>query len=325
MRPATILERSPSPGRLETAGFLHAVLQGLQSRPKTLPCKYLYDAEGSRLFEEICELEEYYVTRTEHGILREHCAEIAARCGPDCLLIELGSGSSTKTRRLLDQLDTPAAYVPIDIAREQLDLATEQLRREYPWLEVLPLCADYHRPFELPSPARTHRRSIVFFPGSTLGNFEPHDAREFLRSIAAGLQPGDALIIGVDLVKARETLEQAYDDAAGVTARFNLNLLHRINRELGADFVPHRFWHRAIFNSTQSRIEMHLVSTRRQTVRIDGATIPFDRNECIVTEHSYKYTVDGFGRLAGESGFVTQAAWTDARQWFGEFFLVKSD
>jgi dimethylhistidine N-methyltransferase len=303
--------------------FYADVVRGLNRRPKTLPCKYFYDAAGSALFEKICGLEEYYLTRTERGILEQRLQEIRRLCGPNCILVELGSGSSSKTRLLLDQLDHPAAYVPIDIAIDQLEAASRELRLEYPNLEVLPICADYHLPLEIPRPSRPANRTVIFFPGSTIGNLEPEAAGEFLRRLGSMIECGDGLLIGVDLQKSLDILEAAYNDRQGVTAAFNLNLLCRINRELGASFHEPRFQHRAIFNSAHSRIEMHLVSLGDQQVRLNGYKLPFSPSEFIVTEHSYKYSIPWFSTLAARAGFKSVQVWTDARHWFGVWYLEK--
>lgn len=302
--------------------FKEQVLLGLTTNPKQLPCKFFYDERGSALFEQICELDEYYLTRTETGILRDNLEEIVAFCGPECLLVELGSGSSNKTRLLLDRLDRPAAYVPIDISLAQLRRAAQALASDYFQLEILPLCADYHRPLTLPRPARPPRRTLVFFPGSTIGNFDPIEAVVFLRRIAARCHPGDAILVGVDLAKDPPTLERAYNDLRGVTARFNLNILARANRELGANFDLDQFQHRAVFNQSASRIEMRLVSRRGQSVAIDGRRIPFYPAECITTELSYKYRPERFARLAHQAGLRVRQTWTDPRHWFSLWLLL---
>ncbi|MBD3161674.1 MAG: L-histidine N(alpha)-methyltransferase [Candidatus Eisenbacteria bacterium] len=305
-----------------TAQFREEVLAGLRSRPKTLPCKYLYDEAGSRLFDRICELDEYYPTRTEMAILRERIGEIAAVLGPDDVLIEYGSGSSTKIRILLDALDRLAAYIPIDISCDHLQRSAEDLAASYPDLPVLPVCADYTGTFALPPVRADAARKIVFFPGSTIGNFEPEEAVGFLRGIAAVVDRGGGLLIGVDLKKDRAVLEAAYNDAEGVTAAFNLNLLHRINRELEADFDPDRFRHEAIYSEEHGRIEMHLVSTVAQTVTIDGIEIRFEAGETVHTESSYKYAPEEFAALAGEAGFAVERFWTDAKRLFSIQYLV---
>ncbi len=301
--------------------FRGEVLRGLCRTPKKLPCKFFYDAAGAALFERICELEEYYPTRTETEILARHLDELCALCGEECLLVELGSGNSSKTRRLLDHLRAPAGYVPIDISQAQLVQTARALQEDYPWLEVLPVCADYQHRLGWPSPAAPPRHTVVFFPGSTIGNFEPDEAADFLQRLAGLCAPGDHLLVGADLHKDVCRLEAAYNDAAGVTAAFNLNLLRRINRELEADFDLRRFRHRAIYNQSFRRIEMHLVSLRRQSVRLGPTRIAFGEGEAITTEYSYKYTVPGFGRLARRAGLEVERVWTDPRQFFGMFYL----
>jgi L-histidine Nalpha-methyltransferase len=290
--------------------FLADVLAGLSARRKTLPCKYFYDERGSALFDRICELDEYYPTRTELDILRRHVAAMAAALGPRCLIVEYGSGSSTKTRLLLERLDDPAAYVPVDISREHLLRSAAALAARHPRLRVIPVCADFTRPFGLPGVPGTLRR-VAYFPGSTIGNFAPADARSFLSHVAHQCGSGGALLIGVDLRKPRAILEPAYDDARGVTAEFNRNLLRRINRELGADFDPSGFDHRAFWNTDEGRVEMHLVSRREQHVRLAGRAFRFSRGETIHTENSYKYDLSGFAKLAGAAGFEVERVWTD--------------
>lgn len=306
-----------SPQNLEME-FLH----GLAQKPKRLPCKLFYDERGSALFDQICELDEYYPTRTETQILSENMDEIAACCGADCLLVELGSGSSHKTRRLLEHLENPAAYVPIDISQRHLMNAAAKLRRDFFPLEVLPLCADYSETLELPTPTKTPERKVTFFPGSTIGNFEPQQARRFLERIASWSDPGDGLLIGVDLAKEKEILERAYNDSRGITAAFNLNLLRRANRELAADFQLNQFRHRAIYNEACCRIEMHLVSLFQQLVHLENREICFDANEPIVTEYSYKYRLESFRQLACAAGWRPVKTWTDPRRWFSVHFLT---
>ena len=307
----------------QVADFRSAVLDGLSAAPKTLPCRFLYDDNGSRLFEEICQLQEYYLTRTEISVLETHIGEIAALCGSECLLVELGSGSSKKTRLLLDHLTAPVAYVPIDIAREQLRRTTLELSAEYPCLEVIPFCRDYNNRWELPVPARPPQRTVTFFPGSTIGNLEPEQAQSFLERLALQSEYGDGLLIGVDLCKASAILEAAYNDCQGVTAAFNLNLLRRINRELDADFNLSAFRHRAVYNQRRSRIEMHLISLSDQIVECCGESLQFAGGEHITTEHSYKYSIEGFENLAEAAGFEMVRSWTDPRKWFAVFYLGK--
>jgi dimethylhistidine N-methyltransferase len=298
------------------------VLNGLRQPAKTLPCKLFYDERGSQLFEEICELEEYYPTRTELGILTRHVDEMAALIGPRARLVELGSGSSTKTRILLDHLEDPVAYVPIDISRSALLDAARTLAEAYPRLEILAVCADYTQDFALPEPSRPAARTVAFFPGSTIGNLLPEEAEGFLRRIAGWCGPNSGLLIGVDLRKDRAILEPAYNDARGVTAAFNLNLLDHVNRALGADFDLDGFRHRAVYDDTAGRIEMRLISRRPQTVRIQGEQIRFDEGEWITTEYSYKYRIEDFHRLAARAGFQPARVWTDDRQLFSVHFLT---
>jgi L-histidine Nalpha-methyltransferase len=303
--------------------FYHEVLAGLVAQRKRLPCKYFYDETGSALFDRICDLPEYYLTRTEMGIMRDHAGEIARRIGPGCQLVELGSGSSVKTRLLLDALPDVAAYVPVDISGEHLRRSAARLAAAYPNVEVLPVCADYTREFAIPAPSgRAARTRVAYFPGSTVGNFEPAEARTFLQRVAALVGPGGGLLIGFDLKKDPALLHAAYNDAAGVTAAFNLNLLARLNRELGADFDVGQFRHYAFYQPGAGRVEMHLVSERAQLVRVNGDRIPIARGESIHTECSYKYTPAEFDRLARTAGFEPAARWTDPREWFCVDYLV---
>ncbi|HYO23880.1 MAG TPA: L-histidine N(alpha)-methyltransferase [Lacipirellulaceae bacterium] len=300
----------------DAAVFLADVLAGLTARPKTLPCKYFYDERGSRLFDAICELPEYYLTRTEDWVIKRYAREMADQIGPGVMLVEYGSGSSTKTRALLDALDDPVAYVPVDISREHLRATAEALSRAYPEIEILPVCADFTQPFRLPTPRRPPTHAAVFFPGSTIGNFHAAAVRAMLRHLAAMCGAGGGLLIGIDLQKEPSAIEAAYNDARGVTAEFNLNLLRRINRELDADFQLEAFRHRAVYDPALGRIEMSLVSRAAQTVSIAGCRIALARDEAIVTEHSHKYTVAGFAGLAAGAGLTLRRTWTDARQQF---------
>lgn len=295
---------------VEDSSFASDVLAGLSARPKRLPPKYFYDERGSQLFEQITGLPEYYPTRCELALLREHGSDIARVFGPKTALIEFGSGSTRKVRILLDAASTIEAYVPVDISAEMLWQEAAQLRHDRPRLRVLPVAADFTLPFRLPSAIAGLARA-GFFPGSTIGNFEPHDAAAFLRHAGRMLGARATFIVGVDLVKETGILNAAYDDAAGVTAEFNLNLLARINRELAADFDLDAFSHRAFFNGERRRIEMHLVSGRRQQVRIAGRVIDFEAGETIHTENSYKYTVESFSLLAQSAGWTPLKAWAD--------------
>lgn len=296
--------------------FLEHVLEGLGSPQKWLSPMYFYDAVGSQLFDRICEQEEYYPTRTELEIIDTQLAEIVSVMGSETLIIEPGSGSSLKTRTLLSALENPAGYVPVEISREHLLDAVDSLRDAFPNLSVLPVCADFTAPFDIPSTDQPPRQRVIFFPGSTIGNFSPADAVALLASLRASVAPGDGLLIGVDLQKEVCVLERAYNDAAGVTAAFNLNLLQRINNELAADFNLSGFSHRALWNGQDSRIEMHLVSEHDQQVRLGGRTFHFERGEHILSECSYKFSLDGFAALAGEAGWQRQQLWTDARGYF---------
>jgi dimethylhistidine N-methyltransferase len=307
--------------QFEDSSFAGDVLAGLSARPKRLPPKYFYDEAGSRLFEEITELPEYYPTRCELSILREQAADIARFVAHEGALIEFGSGSTRKVRILLAAVPTTAAYVPVDISSEMLAQEAAALRRDHPQLRVIPVAADFTRPFPLPR-AVTMLPRTGFFPGSTIGNFEPHEAAAFLRHAGRMLGRGATLIIGVDLIKDADVLNAAYDDAAGVTAKFNLNLLARINRELGADFDLDTFSHQAFYNVERHRIEMHLASRKRQIVKVAGRVIQFRAGETIHTENSYKYTVESFGALARGAGFTPAGLWTDARGYFSVQALV---
>jgi dimethylhistidine N-methyltransferase len=312
-----VLDREPA-----CSDFLVEVIAGLSNQPRTLPCKYFYDERGAALFQKICEVPEYYVTRTELQILRLQGAPIAAALGTQIELIGLGTGAGTKTRILLEELNNPAVYIPIDISKEQLQKSTTRFREIFPHLEILPVCADYLEPFELPSPGQVSSRKVVYFPGSTIGNFEPRDAKVFLQRIADLCGKDGGLLIGVDLQKDPRVIESAYNDSAGITAEFNLNLLARANRELGADFDLNHWRHRAIYNTAEGRIEMHLISDIDQTARIEDHQFDFRAGENIITEFSYKYTPDGFVALARDAGFEFVRMWTDDARLFGVFYFT---
>jgi len=305
--------------------FLAEVLSGLRKSQKELPSKYFYDEQGSCLFDRICTLDEYYIPRAEATIMETYIEEMVDLLGPSVLLIEYGSGSSAKTRILLDHLRELAAYVPIDICREQLLRATRGLVSAYSGLEVLPVCADYTCGFELPVPRRPSERKVVYFPGSTIGNFDPIPAKHFLEHIAGVCGPGGGLLTGVDLKKAPRVLHRAYNDRQGVTAAFNLNLLERINRELNCDFQLEWFEHYAFYNPREGRVEMHLVSLRDQTIHLDNVTIPFAKGESIWTESSYKFNLDEFEQMAAAAGFKVEHIWTDEQQWFSVQYLVNTE
>lgn len=294
----------------EENSFLQDVLTGLSSKPKWMAAKHFYDAEGSRLFERIMQLPEYYPTRSEMQTLRENADAIASLVPEGAALVEFGSGSNAKIRLLLEAAPQIAAYVPVDISAEYLEEQAQELRRDFPKLKIFPVAADFTKRFELPAKVRAMPR-VGFFPGSTIGNFEPLAAVSFLRNAARILGENASLIIGVDLVKDEKILHAAYNDAEGVTAAFNLNLLARINREVDADFDLASFEHRAFFNTVRERIEMHLVSRKAQTVTVGGEAFEFEPGETIHTENSYKYTRDGFKNLAHQAGWLEQALWTD--------------
>jgi dimethylhistidine N-methyltransferase len=302
--------------------FLAEVLSGLRKAQKELPSKYFYDERGSNLFERICTLDEYYIPRTEAAIMVTCIEEMTEVLGPNILLIEYGSGSCTKTRIILEYLRQPSAYVPIDISHTQLLGATQQLALDYPGLEVLPVCADYTSSFDLPIPRRPSKHTVVYFPGSTIGNFDPLPAKHFLEHIAGVCRPGGGLLIGVDLKKDPDVLHCAYNDRQGVTAAFNLNLLERINRELDCDFQVDQFQHYAIYNPREGRVEMHLVSLRDQVVHLNGIAITFTTGESIWTESSYKFNLDEFEQMAVAAGFKVEHTWTDDKQWFSVQYLV---
>ena len=315
--------RAPAaePFRLEAAAFAADVIAGLTAVPKRLPPKYFYDAAGSELFERITALPEYYPTRTEIGILNEHAEDIAALIPDGAALIEFGSGASTKTRIVLSAARQIAAYVPVDISAEFLLQQIEGLRRAHPGVVMLPVAADFSQPFELPAAILAMPR-VGFFPGSTIGNLEPHEAATFLRQAGRMLGHGAVFIVGVDLIKNTHVLHDAYNDAAGVTAAFNKNLLMRINRELGARFDLAAFEHHAFYNLERGRIEMHLGSCRRQRVMVCGRRIDFRIGETIHTENSYKYSLDSFVAMARGAGWSPLAAWTDRAGYFSVHALA---
>lgn len=303
------------------------VLRGLALPQPALPPKYFYDERGAKLFERICELPEYYPTRTEIGILREHGQQMADGIGAHARIIEFGSGSGIKTRILLEHLDDPAAYVPIDIATRQLRDFANDLRTAFPGLNVMPVAGDYTARIHLPPPPAGTARTATFFPGSTIGNFEERDALAFLRQVRALCGEGGALLIGADMHKDPEILEAAYNDSEGVTAEFNLNLLHRINRECHADFPLDAFLHRAVYDEARMRIEMRLECVRGCTVHVpdprteDVTSFEFSEGDHILTEYSHKYTPDSFRAMAEQTGWTVAQRWTDERGWFGVWLL----
>ena len=303
-------------------GFSEDIDHGLCAVPKALPCKYLYDDHGVALFDAICQLEAYYPTRTELEILCKNRKAIADVIGHHDQIVELGAGNGEKVRLLLASSEGFARYIPVDISPAYLATCVAAVRRHFPRLHVLPVCADYTAPFALPAlPARS---TLVFFPGSTLGNFEPPHAVAFLRRIACLVGPAGGLLIGVDLKKDRAILERAYNDREGVTAAFNKNLLARINRELSGNFNLDRFDHHAFYNEPHGRIEMRLISGDAQSVSVGGRAYPLGKGEAITTEHSYKYAVNEFAALAHGAGFVQQAVWVDEGNLFSLQYLASS-
>jgi L-histidine Nalpha-methyltransferase len=298
------------------------VLAGLTASQKRISPKYFYDQRGSELFDEICELPEYYPTRTELAIMRRHLPEIAKLVGPQAAVIELGAGSSLKIRHLLDHLMQPAAYVPVDISGQYLAAQADALAGDYPDLQIRPVLADFTRPFDLPSHPVTPRRNLVFFPGSTIGNFSRAQAHELLEVMRIEAGEDGCVLIGVDLKKDAGILRAAYNDSRGVTAEFNLNMLRRLNRELGADFDLEAFRHEAVWDAQEGRIEMRLISEHDQNVRIAGTAIDFRAGEFIVTEHSHKYGLDEFRALAARAGLDAPHVWLDERQLFSVHYLV---
>jgi dimethylhistidine N-methyltransferase len=309
-------------GRCETApcdeDFTDALLSGLRRTPKSIPCKFFYDAAGSLLFEEICTLPEYYPTRVELSLLRTHAREMAAEIGPGAEIVEFGAGAGEKIRPLLDALENPRAYLPMDISGPYLKTIAAGLQARYPLLAIQPIVGDFAQHFSLP-PSSGGRR-IGFFPGSTIGNFEPDEAREFLVHVAEMLR-GGGLLVGVDLVKDPQILHAAYNDSAGVTAAFNKNLLARANREAGANFDLDQFDHYGFYNPLLHRVEIYLVSRKAQRVKICGRSFAFAEGEAIHTEYSHKYTVEDFRALAQSAGFIPRSVWTDDDRLFSIHWL----
>ncbi len=302
----------------------HDVLDGLRESPKQLSPVWFYDEVGSSLFDSICDLPEYYLTRTEMQIMARHGAEMAQLIGPHAALIEFGSGSSDKTRVLLDKLESLACYVPIDISRDYLFDAAGTLARDYPQLRITPVCADFTQPFDLPVHIAAAHRRVVYFPGSTLGNFETQAARRLLATMRTIIGRKGAVLIGIDLRKDPNMLERAYNDDAGVTAAFNLNALRHLNRELGADFDVDAFEHSAVWVEDHSRIEMHLVSTRDQSIHLGDETVQIRRGERLRTELSHKYSLDDFAALAASADLDVERVWTDDNALFSVQLLTAS-
>src|SRR5476649_2922534 len=310
------LARNLQPQPQGADSFATDVLAGLAASPKKLAAKYFYDGAGSQLFERITELPEYYPTRSEMRILRDQGAEIAKLIAPGAALVEFGSGSSKKARILLRVAPPLAAYVPVDICGEMVEQEAAELRPDFPQLKVLPVTADICFPFELPPEAKAAAARVGFFPGSTIGNFEPHEASAFLRNAAQILGAGATLIVGADLIKDADILNAAYNDKDGVTAKFNLNLLVRINRELRGTFKLDTFEHHAFYNRERNRIEMHLASLKRQKVKVAGEQFDFFFGDTMPTENSYKYSVESLGALARGVGWIPAGVWADKRNYF---------
>jgi dimethylhistidine N-methyltransferase len=303
--------------------FRSEVLTGLGLSQKQIPPKYFYDRRGSQLFEQICDLDEYYPTRTEVSILEHNSAQIAGLLGDDAVLIEYGSGSSRKIQILLDAVSGHGTYIAVDISKQHLIHSAGELAQAYPELNVIAICADYSKPFSLPPDAALSGKSrTAFFSGSTIGNLDPADALAFLKNTAAMVGPGGSMLLGVDLKKNAQILNAAYNDSHGVSAAFNLNVLARINRELGADFDLSAFAHRAFYDQPKGRIEMHLESLAEQSVQLGGTVISFRKGETIHTENSYKYSVEEVRALAANGGFQTAYIWTDPNDLFGVFYLT---
>lgn len=303
---------------------LDEIVDGLLQPEKTISPKYFYDERGSKLFEKITELPEYYPTETELGIMRDSIEEIVALVGAQASLIEFGSGSSLKTRILLAHLDELAAYVPVEISEEQLRASATELRADFPELEVLPVVADFTRPFDLPSPTVMPLKNLVYFPGSTIGNFTNEAALSLLEVMYQEAGAGGALLIGVDLQKDPEIIKRAYNDSAGVTAEFNLNMLRHINREYGADFDLDRYSHSAEYNQDEGRIELRLIADTAQQVNIGNEQIHIEKNEGILTEYSHKYTLESFAKMAAKAGFAVKRVWMDPKKLFSVQYLERS-
>lgn len=313
-----LLQDSSLPAQDE---FLTDIYEGLSKPCKTLPCKYFYDEQGSQLFEEICRTPEYYITRTEIGILLDNINEIANLAGPGCDILEFGSGAGIKIRLLLEGLQSPRSYIPIDISMEILQNSAHELARQFPDVQVIPIVGDYHKDIKLPARFQEQTKRLVFFPGSTISNFTPAESRQFLQRVINLLNPGDGMLIGVDPVKPDAILNAAYNDAKGITSAFNLNLLHRIASTFRTNLRPQHFFHHAFFNKEESRIEMHLVSKLDQLVEIEGKRFAFRKGESIHTENSYKYDLQEFEILAASVGFDTEKVWQDCENLFSLHFL----
>jgi dimethylhistidine N-methyltransferase len=313
-----------APQKAIPADELDEIIDGLSQSEKMISPKYFYDERGSQLFDEITRLPEYYPTETELGIMRAHVDEIASLVGKHASLIEFGSGSSLKTRVLLEHMDELAVYVPVDISEDHLLESARQLRTEFPGLEVLPVVADFTQEFQLPSPTIMPVRNVVYFPGSTIGNFTHEAAHELLKVMHHEAGEGGALLIGVDLQKDPEIIRRAYNDNAGVTAKFNLNMLRHLNREFDTDFDLDAFEHSAEYNEEEGRVEVRLVSDQEQEVTVGDTSFSIDKDEAILTEYSHKYTLEGFAGMAKAAGFKVERVWMDAERLFSVQFLVRN-
>lgn len=298
------------------------ILAGLRADQKHISPKYLYDQRGSELFDQICMLPEYYPTRTEFRIMEDVLPTIAELVGPRASVIEFGAGSNAKARRLLTHLDRPIAYVPVEISGEYLAEQAKDLARKFPALSIIPVVADFTKPFALPEHPTVPDRNLIFFPGSTIGNFARDEARDLLRVMAGEAQEGGALLLGVDLIKDRRIVSNAYNDSRGITAEFNLNVLRHLNSALDATFQPQRFRHEAVYDETHNRIEMRLIARDAHAVSIADETISFRAGEYIITEYSHKYSIETFRQLAREAGLVPQAVWTDENDLFSVHYLT---
>jgi dimethylhistidine N-methyltransferase len=316
-QPDNVVFEDQQPARTESRAEL---LAGLRMDQKQVNPKYFYDARGSELFEQITRQQEYYPTRTEMRILSNYAAEIADHCGADCVLIEPGSGNSEKVRLLLNAI-RPAAYVPVDISAEFLHEAAVKLGLEFPWLRIHAICADFGSQWQARTVLPAGRR-VVFYPGSTIGNMEPRDARGFLSGLRQWIGKDGGILIGVDLHKSEQLLNAAYNDSSGITAEFNLNILNSLNRMLDGDFREQAFSHRAFYNDELKRIEMHLVSRESQVVELNGSSIQFDKGETLHTENSYKYTLEGFSELSEAAGLVLEKSWLDENKLFSTHYLT---
>jgi dimethylhistidine N-methyltransferase len=315
-----LLEFTPA-----TETFYQDVVEGLSRRPRSLPCKYFYDDRGSQLFDEICKLDEYYLTRTELEIMQAYAGEMADQIGPGVMLVEYGSGACIKTRILIDHLHQPVAYVPVDISRDHLHQTANDLAKRYPDIEILPVCADFTEQFELPLSSHTPTHDAVYFPGSTIGNFQPAAAQAMLGRIVSLCGCGGGLLIGIDLQKDVATIESAYNDSRGVTSEFNLNLLSRINRQLNGDIRVSQFEHAAHYNEQLGRVEIYLVSTCDQRITVGDRSFEIADGETIHTEYSHKYTIDGFADLAAAAGLTLRKQWTDPRHQFAVLHFAVLD